>query len=272
MLILDKRILLPLLIGSFTFALAYADDFRLHPKPTQPSGREEIPYKKPEDPKVCAIYLQNLRFFARKDTRMSCERPIAPQLGKAIQKVEWEELSPDNFPDLFRSIVAKHQHWNTNPPKDETNELRNASKAVRERLYAFRRVKLPVEGFPDNTEAYRPPVPKQTFWYVQYGPNTADPKNPNPILRCDPARGGRGPRPITSDLKIYLVSQDMKTVFQGVVVPHNGSSGEALRLINSHPYFETATSSGNVVLMEPDRDYPWILEPVCLYQFTLSRP
>ena len=69
-------------------------------------------------------------------------------------------------------------------------------------------------------------------------------------------------------MKLYLVSEDMKTVVRQVVNPRNGNSGEALRMINNRLYVETVNRRGDVFLLEPDLDDPGLLDYVCMFRFS----
>src|SRR5438552_2028934 len=168
-----------------------ADDFILDPQPMQPSGNKgEIPFEQPADPAVCGLYLENLRYFARRNTPLSCERPIAPHLKDRIQKVEWEDLNPTDYPDLFQALVTKRRRamGNDTPPIDKLPS--GAVSQVAQKIDVSRRAKLPLIGYPYYDIPGKPPAVRQALWYVQFGLNTADSENPNPAFRCKPIRGG----------------------------------------------------------------------------------
>jgi hypothetical protein len=261
-----------LTLGFFVEAhWACADDYRLARTPKQASGSQgEAPLKKPDDPKVCDVYVQNLRYFARRDTAMSCERPIAPFLRNRIQQIEWEDLDPGRYPELLRAVVSRYQHWQTRAPKDEEQELRRITEAIGTKEYAFRRAKLKLQGATMLRSTNRSPYLDRTQHYLQFGPNLTDPQSPDSLSRCEPRRGGP-PREIWSLLRLYLVSEDLKRVLWDVTNPHNGSSGEALRLIDGRPYVETANTRGNIQLLEINRDDPSNLDAVCLFLFNSAK-
>src|SRR5256885_16543760 len=85
------------------------------------------PFNEPSDPKVCELYLQNLRCFAKRKVAMSCERPIAPHLQDRIKKIVWHRLDPNRYPELFRAVVAESQAWDIKPdikpPRDEQQAI-----------------------------------------------------------------------------------------------------------------------------------------------------
>jgi len=249
---------------ALTVSAVSADEYVLDPSPMQPSGNKgEVPFEQPADSAVCGLYLENLRYFARRNVPLSCERPIAPHLKDRIQKVEWEDLNQADYPELFRAIAGKHG-WNIDRPSEKL-PARDISQAIR-KTYVFRRAKLPFRGYPYYDEPDKPASVRQALWYVQFGSNTLDPQNPDPVSRCVPVRGGP-PDEIFLNLKLYLVSEDMKTLFDRVYAVQNGGSGEALRIINRRPYVEAANTGGHITLMEIDRVYPGTLEPVCLFLF-----
>jgi len=242
-----------------------ADDFVIEESPTQAFGnRGEEAFKEPEDPKVCLTYLRNLQYLARLNTPLSCERPIARQFKPMIQLVEWENLDPIRYPDLFRAVLAEFHYWKTNPPKDEEKALAWSAEKIREKEIVFRRAMAKLRGTPDSPLGQRT-HDAQYLWYVQYGLNTTD--SANALWRCEPRRGGPT-RDYSSSLRLYLVSEDMTTVFQHVVNPHNGNTGEALRLINGRLYVERIDSRGDVFLLEPDSESPGWLDYVCMFRFS----
>jgi hypothetical protein len=97
--------LVSLLLCNFVMA----DDYRLDPKPeySQGSEHELMPFDSPSDPELCGIYLKNIRYFAKKNSPMSCETPVWSQLKDRIQHVEWEDLDPNKNEELFEALVAK---------------------------------------------------------------------------------------------------------------------------------------------------------------------
>ena len=141
-----------LAIGLFLISSPfYADSFVVQQSPTQPYGNQgEEAFKDPEDPQVCNVYLRNLRHFARLNTPMSCERPVAPQFRKLIQAVAWEDLNPREYPDLFRGVLAEFHYWKTNPPKDESRELAWSADELKERGVVFRRAKAKLSANSNN--------------------------------------------------------------------------------------------------------------------------
>ena len=96
-------------ISVIFFTVAHADDYRLDPEPQYEQGTAHIlaDFEEPTDPEVCQIYLRNLQYYARLNIPMSCERPIAPQYKRKIQAVEWENLNPNEHPELFAAILKK---------------------------------------------------------------------------------------------------------------------------------------------------------------------
>lgn len=109
---LQKRLIQGLLIfflSGILFLPAHADDYRLDAKPQYTTGTAHtvMDFETPSDPDACEIYLRNIRYYARLNTPMSCERPIAPQYKANIQMVEWENLSPAEYPELFAAIISK---------------------------------------------------------------------------------------------------------------------------------------------------------------------
>ena len=246
-----------------SFASA-ADDYRLHPAPTQPagSGAVDIAYDKPDDPQVCGLYLKNLRYWAQSNTPMSCERPVAPALQDRIRVVEWEDLEPVQYKELFEALVSAISHG-----RDKNAEaIEHRVGEVKRKEYVFRRARLSLREFPATLNEAASKSQGRAFHIVQFGANVTDPKNPHPVWRCTVRRGG----PVqdqTGYLKLYVVSQDLRKVIGPLNNPNNGGTGEHMRLIDRRPYVETAFRNGTVNLMQIRVQSPVILQSVCLYTF-----
>jgi len=248
------------------FHVAFADEYRLDPAPTFEQGTALVPmaYAKSDDPAVCRIYLENLRYYARRNTAMSCERPIAPHLSGTIADVEWENLDPVVHKELFQSVIALASFG-----KDATHAaLSWRTDELRKGVSVFRRARLSLSGYFDNGNNSPKAVP-DGFQIVQYGINTLDPRNPASNWRCKPRRGG--PTSDHSYLKLYLVSADLKHVHSPLNdYAQGGNTGQYLRLVNGRPHVEQVLPNGNSVLMQLRTAFPIGLESVCLYLFRRS--
>src|SRR5258706_7060156 len=78
---------------ALTVRVVSADEYALDPSPMQPSGNKgEVPFEQPADSGACDLYLENLRYFARTNMALSCERPIAPRFQDRIRQIEWQDL------------------------------------------------------------------------------------------------------------------------------------------------------------------------------------
>jgi hypothetical protein len=145
-----------------------ADDYRWIESDNPEGDQQEMPV----DPKICRCYEKNLRYFARRNTPMSCERPIAPHLKERIKEVEWEDLDPDQYPDLFRAIATSGHY---SPGTDEAiieRDLKNIRAWIADKVWVFRRAKLSLVGR-IQSQAYS--APPEAYWIVQYGPNDISP-------------------------------------------------------------------------------------------------
>jgi len=246
--------------------LARADDYVLDPAPKLETGTALalIDYERPEDPRVCGIYLENLRYFAQRNTPMSCERPIAPHLQDRIQKVEWENLDPDGYPELYRAVALRFLG------KDVSQGAMNkVSGEIRRGAYVFRRAKLDLIGYPGYEDHGGITPRPERFHIVQFGRNVIDPDNPDRLSRCTLQRGGPI-REAPGDLQLYVVRQDLKFVIGRLSEPHSTTTGEHMRLINGRPYVETINTRGNIELMQIRLALPVMLEPVCFFWFKKS--
>ncbi len=255
-----------LCILSFVLAPGHAsaDDYRLHPAPTFETGTAhvETEFAKADDPRVCNAYLANLRYYATRNTPMSCERPIAPHLKNVITELEWDNLDPLKYDDLFRSVIALASFG-----QDTTQTAFDwRAQQLRKGETVFRRAKLSLSGYFDNGN-HSPKAEVERFEIVQYGINVVDTNNPAEVWRCKPRRGG--PPYDRGYLNLYLVSEDLKKLYGRLSdYMRNGNTGHHLRLISGRPYVEQVLSNGNSVLMQVRTAFPIGLESVCMYLFT----
>ena len=260
-----KRFLLLFIWTLPVCAQVRADDYYLDLHPMQSFGNQgQEPFNEPSDPKVCELYLQNLRYFAKRKVAMSCERPIAPHLQDRIKKIVWHRLDPNRHPELFRAVVAALHNWHYAPPKDEQEAIAWYANEVTTSAYVFRRATARLDR--STGPSAETAGGKRSVQYVQYGPNRTDPNNPRPAFRCKPRRGGPA-SDIASDLPLYLASDDLKSIRERVLNIRNGGSGEAVRLIDKRPYVETADPEGHITLFEIADQDPSVLEPVCRFVF-----
>jgi hypothetical protein len=249
-------------------ANAGADDYRLHPSPTFTTGTAHVRTKYPEayDSKACQTYLENLRYFAQRNTAMSCERPVAPQLMKVIQAVEWEDIDPGANAALLSTVMARASYGSDKGSKTldyRTDEIRRG-------VRVFRRAKMTFRGTFDNGR-HGPKDEDEPFQIVQYGINVLDPNNPAELWRCTRQRGGPE-KDYSSYLKLYIVSPDLKEL-RGELSNYmgGGPTGGHLRTIRDNLYVEYVATNGNSILMQLRTAFPIGLESICLYLFKQSQ-
>ncbi len=264
-------------VSMFAFGHTRADDYRLDLAPTYDQGTAHIEqaYPTAHDPEVCKTYLRNLRYFAKKNTPMSCVRPIAPSLKNQIQAIEWEDLDPIKHQGLLAAIIQKQELlFDRSPDIEKRLAIRIAQLEKKE--FVFRRAKLKFEGFFDNGQ-HGPKSAPEGFHIVQYGSNTADPNSPS-SLRCKPNRG----RPLSSldgNLRMYAVSSDLADL-RNELFDYSASrlpGGGPLISIRGKFYIDIVPSSdrtnlrdGDLILMQLNLDFPIGLESICLYHFKKS--
>ena len=252
----------------FVSVNARADSYRLDPSPTFTQGTAHIAVNYPpaNDRKVCQTYLENLRYFARRNTAMSCERPMAPQMPKVIQPVEWEDIDPLAHARLLSSIMAQDSFGNNKGQKAIDYRIEELKKGIR----VFRRAKIMFTGTFDNGRNGPKPTP-EPFQVVQYGINVLDPDNPEDLWRCARRRGGPE-HDYSFYLRLYLVSPDLKELY-GELYNYmgGGPTGGHLRLIRGNLYVEYVAMNGDSILMQLRNKYPIGLESVCLYLFTSTK-
>ena len=197
------------------------------------------------DPEICKCYEENLRYFARRNTPMACDRPIAPHLKDRIKKVDWEDLDPDRYSDLLRAIGTCYGDL---PGTGEDIIQRNL-KYIRTDLtngaWVFRRAKLSLVGrINDHSEPY---------WIVQYGPNDISPNNPSKAWRCNPRRWGD----LDSKLRLYIVSERKHELTRELFSRTNSTMGQHLRLIDNRLFVENIYPEGLIELNAVDTALDW---------------
>ncbi|MES2365693.1 MAG: hypothetical protein V4563_07370 [Pseudomonadota bacterium] len=252
-------------------SLAYADDYVLDPNPKNYSGRADFegePFESAQDPKVCALYLQNLRYFASHNLPMSCGQPVAPYLTNKIKPVQWENLDPEKYPDLFKAVAAKvfpPRSSDSKPYPSETQLLLERER-VRKGVMVFRRAKLNLKGYlafpPTNLPS------EKTYQIVQFGFNVTDPANPEPRMRCEQRVGRVLPAIHENELSFFIVSKNLSELYGELYDLQLGyQSYVNLWLINGQPYGEQYDDKGSVLLSELESKTIVHLERVCLFHY-----
>jgi hypothetical protein len=247
------------LVLTFSTAFSMADDYRWIESPPPEGDRQLMPV----DPKICKCYEKNLRYFARRNTPMSCERPIAPCLKNRIKKVEWEDLDPDQYPDLFRSIALQSFLRDT-PEFIIERDLKGIRARISNNVWVFRRAKLSLVG---RIRVYENSAP-EPYWIVQYGPNDISPNNPFAPWRCEPTRGGGGG--VESKLKLYIVSEARHELTGQLFSRRTSTMGQHLRIIDNRLFVENIHPDAWIDLNEVDTAIAWG-GTICSFEFNKSR-
>ncbi len=241
---------------------SYADDYILDPAPIETITWNDEPYEAAQDKEVCMLYLENLRYFTRRNEPMSCKQPIAPMLNRKIRKAEWENLDPDQHSDLFKEVVK--DAWHSEPSEVSLNFIRGE---IRAGNIVFRRLKFVLKGYPAVEKGSNRILSEQKFSIVQYGYDVTNPDNQDWSWRCHDGPG----RVMSSDihqiqLDLFVVTNDLSRIYSRLF-DWRGYSGQNLWLINDHIYSELYRENGDVKVSELRVNHPIHLEPVCLYHF-----
>jgi hypothetical protein len=240
-------------------SISWADDYRWDGS-LDPEGDYQV---MPVDPKICKCYEKNLRYFARRNTPMSCKRPIAPFLKDRIKEVEWEDLDPDRYPDLFRSI-ATFGHYQPGTSEDIIQrDLKLIRANIANKVRVFRRAKLSLVG---RTQVQAYSAPPEPYWIVQYGVNDISPNNPRHVWRCKPRRGD-GKK---SSLNLYIVSAAKHELTKQLFTSNNSTEGQHLIIIDNRLFVENITPKAWIQLNEVDTATTGG-GTVCLFQFKKSK-
>jgi hypothetical protein len=251
-----------------------AGDYVLAPLPEAYPDRSDFEGELSEplkDPKACALYLQNLRYFAKQNLPMSCGQPVAPSLLSKIKPVEWENLDPDTYPELFKQLARKVFSSGHSEEKDfpsETN-LSPLRERVRRGVMVFRRAKLELKG-----DIALPPLHKpvqRVFQVVQFGFSVTDPVNPEPAWRCAQHAARIMPMDHEYSLQFFEASEDLRESYGDMSDLQQGfanSSYSNLLLINDRAYGELYDAKGTVLLSEV-RSNAFVR--ACLFRYKTSR-
>jgi hypothetical protein len=249
------------LVFMFSVAFSMADDYRWIESDNPEGDQQQMPV----DSKICKCYEKNLRYFARRNTPMSCERPIAPCLKNRIKEVEWEDLDPERYPDLFRAIATSGHY---SPGTDEAiieRDLKNIRAGIADKVWVFRRAKLSLVGRIQSQAYSAPPEP---YWIVQYGPNDISPDNPRKPWRCKPRRGGGGG--VESNLELYIVSGARHKLTKQLFSRRVSTMGQHLRIIDNRLFVENIHPDARIELNEVDTAFAWGAT-ICIFEFKKSR-
>lgn len=274
-----KIILKCLLLSAFfllSFTGGHADEYVSVNQDLEKTG-EYLSHIEP-DQVVCELYQKNLNYFAHQNVPMSCNRPIASQFKNRIQEVEWEDLKPADYPELFRQVVVfESQGYDKFPDALKKHEAKLATKE-----YVFRRAKLALSGelrwhgFTFGLSSPQQQLYSGKFYIVQYGRNNTDTERPTEP--CKPVRGSislyddsRRWNDYTEDLAMYEVNVEMNAVINQWGTLDRGMRGEHMRLIDGKPYVEKNDTDASIYLLRVNLAFPVFLESLCKYQFKPSK-
>jgi hypothetical protein len=249
------------LVFMFSGAFSMADDYRWIKSPPGEDDQQLMPV----DSKICRCYEKNLRYFARRNTPMSCEHPIAPCLKNRIKKVEWEDLDPERYPDLFRAIATHGKYLPGTGEDIIQRHLKYVRADIASKVKVFRRAKLSLVGRIQYQAYSAPPEP---YWIVQYGVNDISPDNPRKASRCKPRRGGGGG--VESRLHLYIVSEGRHELTKRLFSRQVSSMGQHLRIIDNRLFVENIHPNGWINLNEVDTAMAWGCT-VCSFEFKKSK-
>lgn len=242
------------------------DDYVLDPEPKEMIDWNWEEYKKPEDKGVCSIYLQNLQYFARRSEPLSCGQPIAPTVQDKIKPAEWENLDPDQYPDLFKAAIKEAFHFGREEPAE--GEIKWRKKEVKERAMVFRRLKFGLTGSPGAEEGSNQPLPEQGLNVIQIGSDVTRSDNPDLIRRCQLMQG-RKMHDTYHIPELLVASEDLKLIYYKLW-DWRARFGQNLWFINKRIYGEYYDEKADVKLTElrnADYSKKLVLEPVCLFHF-----
>jgi uncharacterized protein len=235
------------------------DDYRWIEKPFEEDDEQYMQV----DPKICKCYEENLRYFAKRNTPMSCNRPIAPHLENRIKEVGWEDLDPDQYPDLFRAITVDYRYLTDAGEDNIQRALKYALADVANKIRVFRRAKLSLVG---RIQAQAYTADPEPYWIVQYGFNDVSPDNPDSFYRCIPTRGGG----IDSRLRLYVVSETRHEFTMQLFSRRISAEGQNLRIIDDRLFVENIHPGARIELNEVNTAIAWG-KTTCIFEFKQSK-
>jgi hypothetical protein len=245
------------LVVSIAASSAIADDYRW----VETNDEDQLI---DVDPKICKLYEENLQYYASRNTPMSCYRPIAPHLKDRIKDVEWEDIDPDRYPDLFRTIVIRDQYLVKKSKEVIQQSVNYYRKEIAKKVRVFRRAKLSLVG---RIHVDAPSAEPEPYWIVQYGVNDISSNNPEELWRCKPNRGGGFD---VSNLSLYIVSETKLEVLSILGTVRNPSrEGQLLRLIDDRLFVENVHAKAWIELNEVKTAMP-MTDTVCNFEFKKS--
>lgn len=206
----------------------------------------------PKDPKACELFLQNLRYFTSHNLPLSCGQPVAPTLTDKIKPVEWENLDPEKYPELFKVVMEKVIFpWPSTYPSEAA--LSSWRESVRKGSIVFRRAKLELRGHVYLPSQYSLTESAIAYQIVQFGFNVTDPDNPNPRFRCKQSAERVMPDDHQFKALLFIASENLQE-FYSDMSDHQDGFGDTnyhdLWLINGQPYGELYNDKDTVLLSE----------------------
>lgn len=234
-----------------------ADDYRWIKNTDRTGNLIEV------DPKICKLYEENLRYFAQRNTPMSCYRPIAPHLKDRIKDVEWEDLNPDRYPALFRDVIVQHKNLSNKNEDEIQKNVEYALDDIGKKIRVFRRAKI--ELFAHLRNNYNLSEKPESYWVLQYGFDDISQSNPRSVYRCVSARAGGQ----ESNLRLYAVADDSGKLIGSLgTTLYPSNEGQYIKQIDNRIFVENI-SEGWIYLNEVSTKTV-LTDTVCNYKFEKS--
>jgi len=267
-----------IVIGIFLYTTqSHADDYIRDLHPYADNGA--VPYEHAEDPQVCDLYLQNLRYFVKRKLPLSCGQPVAPTLANIIKPVEWENLDPDQYPELFKELVRANHYMDAPDAPGDKSKLsdekiyKDEREEVKKGIKVFRRANLTLKGYlileHDKYGNRIPPQNESNFQIVQLGFDVITLKNsPYPLLDCANHKNrSMNPSQRVFKLQSYFVTNDLMKIYTGIGDYSGGVTD--FFVINNKLYAEDFDEYGNVEIsqLSSTKKYGIGFDSVCLYHF-----
>ena len=260
---MDRFFLLALMLiySTFTQAASYVLDKNPRLKYPEIGGKTGYSnfLKKPIDKNVCRIFVDNWNFLISQKTTISTGQPVSNKLDGKIKKANWTDLDPKENLILFRNLISEN-NIDPIPPGDVSDKvLASFSARVARGDLLFRKGKYEFPSGADSlkNESNLTDESKKYFEIIQYGQADTSQRIANPYRRSSDLFGNR----------VLIAAEDDLHQIRGTLNDTVGLSAQNIWIINSKPYAEFITYSGDLVLSEIELDPTVYLNPVCLLHY-----
>ena len=260
---MNRFFLLPLILiySTFTQAASYVLDKNPRLKYPEIGGKTGYSYffKKPIEKNVCQIFVNNWNFLISQKISISIGQPVAGELNKDMQKMNWINLNPKENMSLFENLISEN-NIDIIPSKGMSDEkVASFSARVMSGDLFFRKAEY---MFSPNGDALKRDYKlineeKNYFEIIQYGYADRLQHTSYPYERS--SNLGRRRVLAVADKNLHPTGGKLNDLV--------GFSAQNLWIVNARPYAEFVAYNGDLVISEIELDPRVYLNPVCLLHY-----